>query len=79
MFRDLNDRNDPDRVQNMKKVKLTKKQLSAMHLYIFQVLSDIAMDQYRKHTDLQSKDSSIKVDKNGKITIDMRKNGRKKS
>jgi len=63
----------------MKKPKITKKQLAAMHLYMFECLSDLAMDQYRKHTALRAKDSSIKTDKHGKIIIDVKKvNKRKK-
>lgn len=65
-------------MRRLKKIRLNKKQLAAMHVYIFKHLANLAMVEYRKSMDLQSKNSSVKVRKDGTIVIDVKKRGKKK-
>ena len=52
-------------------VKITKKQLKACHIYIFQQLTDIAMKHWSVGMDLENI-PGLK-EKNGNIEIDVRK------
>lgn len=55
------------------KIKNKKKLDAAIHLHIFKVLSDIAMNHYRMHADLAGQLKGVKRKKNGEIVIDMKK------
>lgn len=58
------------------KAKITKKQLQACHIYIFQQLTELALNNWRIAIDMD-KNTSIK-EKNGTVYFDMKKMSKRK-